>query len=151
MAFTQHSPATPAALRIIAIALCALVPVFLWTAGCNRAARLALHPVSGTVTLDGEPVAEGFIEFRALSGDTRGFAGPVKNGAYAAKTFAAPMTVSITAFREVPGKFMQAAPDMPKQPATEQYIPARYNAATELKADIPAGGNRRLDFELKSK
>lgn len=151
MAFTRHSPATPAALRIIASALCALVPVFLWTAGCNRAARLNLHPVSGKVTFDGEPVAEGFIEFRALSGDTRGFAGPIKNGTYAAKTFAAPMSVSITAFRQVPGTFMQAAPDQPKVPTTEQYIPARYNTATELKADVPAGGDRRLDFGLKSK
>jgi hypothetical protein len=122
-----------------------------WTSGCSRRSALDLHPVAGTVTLDGEPVADGYIEFRALSGDTRGFAGPITNGSYAAKTFAKPMAVSIIAFREVPGKYMQAAPDQPKLPVREQYIPARYNDATELKADIPAGGNRRLDFSLKLK
>jgi hypothetical protein len=150
MTLSRYRPVTAAARHALAITLCATAAIP-WTSGCRRTSALDLHSVSGTVTFDGQPVADGYIEFRALSGDTRGFAGPIKQGAYAAKTFAKPMKVSITAFREVPGKFSQAAPDQPKQPATEQYIPARYNVTTELKADIPAGGDRRLDFELKSK
>ena len=31
------------------------------------------------------------------------------------------------------------------------YIPARYNSATELTAEIPSGGVKQLDFTLTGK
>ena len=133
-----------------AAGLCAAAVVFA-ASGCSKGRGLDLHPVSGTVTFDGQPIEDGYITFRAVSGDPRGFAGPIKQGAYSAKALATPMKVSITAFREVPGTFVQPAPDLPKEPAREQFIPARYNEATELKADIPSGGIKQLDFSLTSK
>lgn len=137
--------------QILAMGTCGVLPL-LMTWGCTRASGLNLHPVSGTMTFDGRSVEEGSITFHAVSGDTRGFAGPIKGGAYKAETFAAPMKVFlITAFRDVPGTFIPAAPDQPKEPAREQYIPTRYNDTTELKADIPSGGTKQLEFFLKSK
>lgn len=136
--------------RMLAVGMCGATLLVLG-AGCGGGSGLDLHPVSGTVTFDGQPVEDGYITFRAQSGDPRGFAGPIKQGKYTAETFAKPMKVSITAFRDVPGKFVQPAPDLPKEPAREQFIPARYNEATELQADIPSGGNKQLDFSLTSK
>jgi hypothetical protein len=43
----------------------------------------------------------------------------------------------------------EESPDSPWTDIIEQYLPIRYNEATELKADI--NGNReKLDFNLKS-
>lgn len=116
--------------------------------GCGRTPGLNVHPVSGTVTVDGAPLAEGWITFRALEGDTRGLAGRITNGAYRAEAFAGPARVAVTATRAVPGKFVAPAPGVAPQPKTEQFIPRRYNEKTELAAEIPVGGIRGLDFAL---
>jgi len=135
--------------RLLAAGGCVATVVVL--AGCGRSSSgLDVHPVAGRVTIDGQPVESGLITFNGVSGDQRGFAARIERGAYAAKTFAGPMRVSITAQREVPGRFIQAAPDQPEVPVREQYIPARYNESTELEADVPRGGVRDLNFDLQS-
>ena len=106
-----------------------------------------LHPVAGTVTFDGEPVAEGRIQFRAVEGDQRAFSAVIENGDYELETAAGKMTVEITASRIVPGKFDESNPGE-KVPVGEMYIPARYNSQTELTAEVPAGGTKQLDFAL---
>jgi hypothetical protein len=124
------------------------VAVVIGSSGCGRAPGLDVHPVSGTVTVDGAPLAEGWITFRALEGDTRGLAGRITNGAYRAKAFAGPARIAVTATRAVPGAFVSPAPGVEPQPKTEQFIPRRYNEKTELEAEIPVGGIRGLDFAL---
>jgi hypothetical protein len=42
-------------------------------------------------------------------------------------------------------------PGSPAVPRREQFIPARYNAETELEIDVPPAGIRGLDFELTTK
>ena len=116
--------------------------------GCGRTPGLNVHPVSGTVTVDGAPLAEGWITFRALEGDTRGMAGRITNGAYRAEAFAGPARIAVTATRALPGKFVAPAPGVEPQPKTEQFIPRRYNEKTELAAEIPVGGIRGLDFVI---
>lgn len=118
------------------------------SSGCRRSSGLDVHPVAGTVTVDGAPLAEGWITFRSLEGDPRGLAGRITNGAYRAEAFAGRASVAVTATRTVPGKFVYGAPNMEPHPKTEQFIPHRYNKRTELEADIPRGGIRGLDFAL---
>lgn len=130
------------------VGVCTIL-VIVGIGGCRNASSLDVHPIAGKVTFDGQPVEDGLITFNGVSGDTRGFAGRIERGLYKVETFAGPMKVSITAQREIPGTFIQAAPDQPKEPAREQYIPARYNEATELEADVPRGGIRELNFDLE--
>jgi hypothetical protein len=118
------------------------------SSGCRRPPGLDVHPVSGTVTVDGVPLAEGWITFRALEGDSRGFAGRVTKGGYRAEAFAGRVSVAVTASRAVPGEFVRGSPDAEPQPKTEQFIPRRYNEVTELEANIPVGGVRGLNFAL---
>lgn len=124
------------------------VAVVIGSSGCGRTPGLNVQPVSGTVTVDGAPLAEGWITFRAVDGDTRGLAGRITNGAYRAEAFAGPARIAVTATRAVPGKFVAPAPGVAPQPKTEQFIPRRYNEKTELAAEIPVGGIRGLDFVL---
>ncbi|MFH1920174.1 MAG: hypothetical protein ABIP48_09855 [Planctomycetota bacterium] len=116
--------------------------------GCGPSG-MDLHPVSGKVTFDGEPIAEGRIQFRALEGDQRAFSGQINNGQYELDTLPGKMTVEVTASRLIPGEFDESNPDE-KVPVGEMYIPARYNSETELTAEIPASGIKQLDFALTS-
>ena len=63
--------------RMLAVGMCGATLLVLG-AGCGGGSGLDLHPVSGTVTFDGQPIEDGYITFRAQSGDARGFAGPIK-------------------------------------------------------------------------
>ena len=117
--------------------------------GCGPSG-LKLNPVSGTVTFDGEPLPEGRIQFRAVEGDQRAFSGAIEQGRYTVETMPGKMAVEITASRIIPGKFDESNPGE-KTPVGEMYIPARYNSATELTAEIPSGGVKQLDFTLTGK
>ena len=115
--------------------------------GCGPAG-LNTRPVSGKVTFDGQPIAEGRIQFRAVEGDQRAFSGEIKNGQYTLQALAGKMKVEIIASRPVPGKFDESNPGE-KVPVGEMYIPARYNSQTELTAEVTTGKNQ-FDFALTS-
>ena len=115
--------------------------------GCGSS-ELNMHPVSGKVTFDGQPVREGRIQFRAVGGDQRAFSAEIKDGQYQLKALAGKVRVEVTASRPVPGKFDESNPGE-KVPVGEMYIPARYNSRTELTAEVAAGKNQ-IDFTLTS-
>lgn len=131
------------ACRLILLLGCSLA-----LAACGGPAGPATYDVSGTVTLDGAPLSEGQIAFRAADGQGQSYGGKIENGAYAFECAPGKKKVSITASREVPGKFDEQNPGE-KVPLIEQYIPAQYNEETTLEAEVTKSeGN--FDFELKS-
>lgn len=105
--------------------------------------------VSGSVTVDGAPLSEGQISFRPEGGQLSGGAGKITDGKYSFQAPYAQMTVEITAFRAVPGKFVEDNPGE-KTAVMEQYLPAKYNTQTELKADVNSK-SKTFDFELSTK
>ena len=133
-------------------ATCSLLLVCLLSAGCGSASGPPLYPVTGKVTFDGKPIEDGRILFREAQGQKRGFSGAIKNGQYSLEATEGKMSVSITAAREVPGKFEEspAGPDEPKVPVREMYIPKKYNSETTLEATVGNSGSNNVNFELKS-
>lgn len=121
--------------------------------GCGGASDAPVtYPVSGKVTLDGEPLAEGNIIFRDAADKVASAAGKIENGEFSFEAVAGKKAVVITATREVPGKtVVGGAPDEPPVPAIEQYLPPTYNEKTTLEADVSASGANEFTFELKSK
>lgn len=113
--------------------------------GCGPSG-LDTQPVSGKVTFDGQPIAEGRILFRGMGSDPRAFSAEIKNGQYQMEALAGKMRVEITASRPVPGKFDESNPGE-KVPVGEMYIPARYNSQSELTAEVTSGQNE-LNFDL---
>jgi hypothetical protein len=111
--------------------------------------------VSGTVTLDGAPLADGDILFRPQPGTQA----PTVSGRIASGEFDIPAeqgplagsyTVAITAERPT-GRKVRA--DILGEETTdqyEQYLPPRYNDQTELTADVKSSRDD-LAFELTSK
>lgn len=136
--------------------------VELIAAGCFTAATLlgcadrsGPHAVSGTVTLDGNPVPQGQIVFDP-QGPGKMSVGIVRDGEFsiAAERGPTPGTyiVRITAERPTGHKVKPSsyAADQTPQDVYEQYIPAKYNAASELKVEISPDGPEPLDFRLVS-
>lgn len=108
-----------------------------------------LGTVTGTVTLDGEPLADAFIEFIPTSGEgSPSYGRTDANGKYELKfsrsesgAWLGPNTVRIT------------TEDVEDVNGEEQFIPEKvptqYNVNSTLTADVESGSNT-FDFELDS-
>ncbi len=105
------------------------------------------QPVQGTVTFDGQPVPDGTISFVPIDPALGPDAGRIENGRFHLVAKPGPKRVEIRASRPV------QSPD-PRDPDAanlrEDYIPRRYNAETELTAEVTAGGSNEFPFELHS-
>ncbi len=104
--------------------------------------------VTGTVTFDGEPVADGAITFRDAAGQSKSYGGPITNGKYAFESSPGSKKVEISAMRDVPGKMDTSNPGV-EVPLREQYIPKQYNEESTLTAEV--SGSDPIDFALTSK
>jgi hypothetical protein len=135
--------------------VCTLV---LATGGCGGSNRGA---VQGKVTFNGAPLKEGQISFVPLDPSLGPTAGAtVTDGEYRINASRGPVAgeyqVQINAFRKTGKKIWDGMGDE-KAPANQKnyveevmaIIPARYNAASELRATIKAGEVNVYDFELK--
>lgn len=117
-------------------------------AGCGESAAKIppKYKVTGTVMLDGRPLESGHIAFRGS--DQPPIGGPITNGAYECQAFAGSMVVEIRAFREI-NSTMPPIPGMPPpEPQQENYLPAKYNTASTLQADVTPTGPNTFDFTL---
>jgi hypothetical protein len=131
---------------------CALVGVVFVISGCNESPRNA---VSGTVTFEGQPLADGYVMFVPLDGTPGPTAGAmVENGKFEiaeeCSVFAGNFRVEIVASRPSNRKVLsQESGKMVNVP--EQYIPIRYNQESELQASVEPGGENRFEFALSEK
>ena len=120
--------------------------------GCGGSGRQAIE---GTVTLDGQPLEQGYIRLNPKSGTSSPVAGAqIENGSYSIApergVFAGSFLVEITSMR-LSGRKL-ADPETGKAYAEKvQVLPARYNKASELNIEVVEGEKNHFDFELASK
>jgi hypothetical protein len=116
------------------------------TVGCGRSKDLpALGTVSGTVTLDGKPLEHVTVVFEAKEGRTA-FGSTDASGRYELFYMGRHKGAVLG-----PNKVaINSQIDAPPGPGWKDPIPQRYNAKTELKADVVAEKNT-FDFPLESK
>jgi hypothetical protein len=105
--------------------------------GCSNT-----YPVSGTVSFDDKPLEIGTIILGEADGGPGLVSGGIENAQYKLMSKAGKKKVMITCYRPVPG-------GTGPQPAVEQFIPDRYNYASELTIEVKAGGENRFNFDLK--
>jgi len=107
--------------------------------------------VSGTVLVDGQPLANGTIQFFPSDGNGQTGAAGVTDGKYTANAGVGDMKVIITGIKVV-GKIKQYdTPDSPTVDDVRELLPDKYNKNTELTATLKPGPNAGVDFDLKSK
>ncbi len=133
--------------RICFLCACTLI---IPLSGCGGDANRS--GVQGTVTLDGAPLPEGTIQFVPAPG----VSGPpvqmqIQNGKFASEAVTKPAIgtnlVQITAMKKSGKKVKSIMGE--ESDEVIQYLPAKYNEFTELRAEIKSGSNQ-LDFPLQS-
>jgi hypothetical protein len=130
-----------------------VAPPLLWFGGCGHDgyAELGLVDVTGTVTLDGQPLTGAKVSFEG--NDKRSAIGTTDSAGhfrlmYDSQTPGAMPGLKIvritTADTDVEGGGAAEGSSVAKE-----SVPARYNRQSELKADVSAT-QRTFNFELKS-
>lgn len=120
-------------------------------AGCGGAADgVSRGAVEGTVSLDGEPLADGVIRFTP-TGDTTGpmVEAQIQGGAFSLPRASGPCVgtqqVQILSFRKTGKKVVNEGVESEE---IVQVVPERYNNASELTVTIADGANALPAFEL---
>jgi hypothetical protein len=130
--------------------------------GCGqrpKSTRPATYPVRGTVTLNGEPLADAVVMFNSVAQSHGSVAITDSNGSYSLTTFVAddgvvPGDYTVAIIKEVPvapkagepGSSPVAAP-----PDTKNILPKKYadGATSGFKATVVAGTNAAMDFAME--
>lgn len=148
---SQRDDEVAGAARGMANVLVAFV-VVATTVGCGDRDMPKLGRVSGTVTLDGAPLAGAFVEFRPDRGrpsscrtDAAGRYRPLYIRGIEGVCLG-PGTVLITTARD---EQPATAPDALPVAAAPETLPARYHAESSLKVEVLRGTNT-FDFALES-
>jgi hypothetical protein len=116
-------------------------------AGCMDVGK---SDVTGTVTLDGQPVAAGSITFVSQGGELRREGAVIQDGKFQASLPPGKYKIELNA-QKVVGKRTQVGMDGKNEEVeiTEELFPERYNTQTELSEEIKPGQNT-LKLDLKS-
>jgi hypothetical protein len=134
--------------RIRAASFAGFVAVLTFIGGCSVDATVE---VKGTVRYDGQPIAEGAINFIPIDGMTSTAGGLIKDGAYSVKVPPGVMKVTITSIKETgESKKLYDAPESPKRPIRAQVLPDKYahREQTELQYEVKPGINVK-DWDLE--
>lgn len=115
--------------------------------GCNPEHDLPdTFPASGSVTHEGQPLTSGEIIFESpqdLAAGNPPATGPIINGRYEIQARSGTHTVRIYAPVE--------KTDASGMTTKEETLPARYNTASELTAEVTEAGPNTKDFALTGK
>ena len=127
------------------VALCGSLMI---GAGCNKSGRVEAD-VSGKVTINGESIPQGTIEFEKPDGSGVG-GGNIVDGTYSAKAPIGEVRVRISGYK-VDGQVV-ADPGLDDRMIDKlvSIVPEKFWSKSELTATIKSGSNSNVDFELKS-
>jgi len=106
--------------------------------------------VSGTVTLDGQPLKSGTIRFDSADGRTAAADATIADGKFNVTLPPGDKRVSITSPKVIGKKKMYDTPDSPVYDVTEELLPKRYNAQSTLTMTVTADAQEK-EFSLTSK
>ncbi len=113
--------------------------------GCFRPQRLE---VAGRVTLDGQPLEEGTIEFLPADGAGPTAGGLVTGGQYRLPIAPGDKRVKIQGYRVIGEERHLGDPLSPLMPVREAIVPTRYNAESTLSATVDRD-HSSFDFALE--
>jgi hypothetical protein len=108
--------------------------------GCSRSETVN---VSGTVTWESTPIANGDIVFASIDPHIPAAAGKIENGAFHFACKPGEKRVEIRSYRLTDKKTPQG------KPIGMMYIPERFNSESELKANVTLDGKNDFEFALK--
>lgn len=138
------------------VAALALLAMVISIGGCGGGDGLDRQAVTGTVTLDGQPLETGLITFDPASATSEtSTATEIVNGSYSFSTQTGPVpgeyrVVINSSGGEVFEPPAGEAPGDSFLPVPEEKVPQKYNTQTTLTATVVSGSNESINFELTS-
>ena len=113
------------------------------SAGCSRSDRPPLGTVTGTVTLDGVPLANALVLFTPAGPGRTSLGSTGPDGTY-----------SLTFLRDIMGanlgRHHVRITTATEESGERELLPAKYHAKSTLTADVAIGANT-IDFPLTAK
>jgi hypothetical protein len=116
-------------------------------AGCTGDSKHGT--VSGTVTLDGQPLVKGTISFIPTTGDTSSADALIVDGKFSQVVPVGEKRVTISSSKVTGKRKAYDTPDSPTIDITEEALPRQYNAESKLTLSVEPG-KQTSDYELKS-
>ena len=125
-----------------------------WPPGCGGESGPPRLPVSGRVTLDGQPLSTGAVTL-IPTGDGPAVGGTIEGGTFAVDRSEGPGpgTYKVEIISVQPTGKTITSPDDPTAKIDEvrNVIPVRYNVETRLEAEVKPDGENAFQFELSSR
>jgi hypothetical protein len=122
--------------------------------GCSKTDLKGRKPVSGTVTLNGTPLADGQINFEPIGTQklkTRS-GGSIKNGYYSLRgefgLVPGEYGVVLSSMEEVPGSRVEGADPISTKTEYRDIIPPKFGSASEQKITVTETGKQVFDFKM---
>jgi hypothetical protein len=119
--------------------------------GCNQ--PNGKHAISGDVTLNGQPLKTGSIQFESVPNGAKAFSsgGVISDGHFAIPAASGlPTGKYRTTINAASAPFMKPGPPG-SQPAmdTKELIPASYNTDSKLISEIKRDGDNTFNFNIR--
>lgn len=135
-----------------------LLASFCVLTGCEDASPLGRRPISGDVTLDGQPMGSGSISFRPQGNQGIGSGGPIQDGHYqieAAKgllpgEYIVRITSPVLLKEEKKASSGLIVLDPKDIPKPVERVPKEYNAESILRATVTADADNLFDFDINT-
>jgi hypothetical protein len=149
----QQTSRPPSAVQLLTgILRSEIILLLLLAVGCGPSDGLDRQPISGTVTLNGQPLVEGAILLEpATNASMTAVGATIRRGAFTIARELGPMPgryrVRIYSRSETQAAPAKGQTERTRRPMVER-LPDVYNSRTELHADVTAGGANRFRFEL---
>jgi hypothetical protein len=136
-------------LRTMRIATCAvLIGVGLVGPGCSRGP--ATGTVVGEVTLDGQPLPKGHLEFTPIEGQGQTGGALIEGGRFTATVPVAKMQVRFHAPKVIGKRKAYDTPESPWEDDIGEALPAKYHEKSDITLDVKRG-RQEVRYDLKSK
>lgn len=145
-------------LRKVSVSICILLAMLVGIWGCSDGSGLAVAPVSGTVTLNGEPLADATVSFQPVAKANGGLAGKLSvgktgaDGKFTMKTTddqdGAVVGQHVVRITTAQWHDSDDSEDPDQIQASQEILPTKYNSQTELNFEVPAGGSQEANFTL---
>jgi len=130
--------------------VCWMILIGCMASGCgHHGLDVPTATISGIVTLDGQPVEKGTINFIPADGLAPTAGAIVQAGKYSLKAPKGEARIQISAPKVVGTRKIYDTPDSPIEDVVEENIPSIYNADSVLTYKVKTNQSN-VDFDLKS-
>jgi hypothetical protein len=106
--------------------------------------------VVGEVTVDGQPLPKGHLEFTPVDGQTQTAGALIESGKFTATVPVTKMQVKIHAPKVIGKRKMYDTPESPWEDEVGEALPAKYNDKSDITLDVKRG-RQEIRYDLQSK